>query len=139
MILKKRGCQYWFDVNVDDGQSSAINTDQTEHEKLDIEYQMLNFKYETPIHLLKNVKYKLFWNKKMLNVDDGLDTSQSPGHREATFPTLGTHSTILAGRQEDNLSNLFFWNYSFEFILQILFLHTNLFFQQLNLKPTQPF
>ena len=30
-------------------------------------------------------------------VEDGHDTFQSPGHRAATFPTMGTHSTILTG------------------------------------------
>ena len=43
----------------------------------------------------------------MLNVDDGHDTFQSLGQEGATFPSLGTHSTILAGRQKDNISNLF--------------------------------
>ena len=31
------------------------------------------------------------------DVEDGHDTFQSPGHRAATFPTMGTHSTILTG------------------------------------------
>ena len=43
----------------------------------------------------------------MLNVDDGHDTFQSLGQEGATFPSLGTHSTILAGRQKDNISNPF--------------------------------
>ena len=62
----------------------------------------------------------------MLNVDDGPAWHlPKPGALGGYFPhTLGTHSTILAGRQKDDLSNLFF-----EFIL------INLSFQKLNHKP----
>ena len=46
----------------------------------------------------------------MLNVDDGSDTFQCPGHWVATFPTPVHPGNLLnhsGRRQKDNLSNLF--------------------------------